>query len=179
MGYTLTIGEAEIDYSEDSCRITASNVRLDDAPAHDEPTDYTNSRWPSYTGWSESMRALGLTDMMFAGKRGDDDGAGSFEWNGKEYQPLIIDHPGAEPVTQAHVEYVAAKLRDYKAAHPDHIAQYPPPREGAVPLFGKMYRQEDLSQDPRYDGNLVRGEWLLFWLRWAVANCKRPVFVNS
>lgn len=26
---------------------------------------------------------------------------------------------------------------------------------------------------------LCRGEWLAYWLRWAVDNCKQPVFVNS
>lgn len=169
MGYTLTIGEAEIDYNEDSVRICAANVTLDEAPAFGEPTDNTNTRWPSYAGWSDAMKKLGLTDFMFAGKRGGGDGAGSFEWNGKECSPLLIDHPGAELVTQAHLEYLEAKLAAYKAAHPDHVAAYPPLKPGIEKSF----------IDPRYDAALVRGEWLLFWMRWALKNCKQPVFTNS
>jgi hypothetical protein len=178
MGYTLTIGEAEIDYDDDRVRVSATDVTLDDAPAFGEPTDRMNTRWPSYSQWSNAMKDLGLTDLMFAGKRGDGTGAGSFEWGGKEYEPLMIDHPGAQPITEAHLAYAEEKIAAYKAAHPDHRAEYPPPKEGAVPICG-MYRQEDVVQDPRYDGNLCRAEWLLFWMRWALKNCKQPVFVNS
>lgn len=41
-----------------------------------------------------------------------------------------------------------------------------------------MYREEDYDQDPKYDQHLCRGTWLVFWLKWAVENCKQPVFVN-
>lgn len=80
-----------------------------------------------------------------------------------------------------HVEYLENKLKEYKKKFPTHIAQYPPLKEGVTPLWegSDMYRNEDLVEDPKYDGNLCRAEWLLYWLKWAVENCKNPVFVNS
>lgn len=69
MGYTLTIGEAEIEYDEDVARIRAQGMKLDDAPADGTPTDYTNSRWPSYSAWADFCRAVGLTDMMFSTRK--------------------------------------------------------------------------------------------------------------
>jgi len=53
MGYTLRIGELGDDGEVET-------VRHDDAPAFDEPTDYTNDRWPSYTAWWGFVRACGL-----------------------------------------------------------------------------------------------------------------------
>lgn len=57
MGYTLRIGELLDDGS-------VEEVRFDDAPAFDEPTDYTNSRWQSYTAWWGFVRGCGLEDLF-------------------------------------------------------------------------------------------------------------------
>ena len=64
MGYNLAIGEAEVDWSEDMVRIDAVTVKLDEAPAFGEPTDHTNTRWPSYTSWSNFCKAMDITDIM-------------------------------------------------------------------------------------------------------------------
>lgn len=178
MGYNLRIGQAILEYDEDRVAVDCEEVTLENAPAHGEPTDGTNARWPSYSAWADSMRALGMMDVMFNMRNG---GAGSFTRNEKERSPLLEQHPGATPVTIEHAEEVEEKLSAYKAMHPDHIAQYPPLKPNAKPVVegSTFYRQEDYVDDPRYDGNLVRGEWLAFWLRWAVENCSMPVFVNS
>lgn len=178
MGYTLKIGECRLDYDEDSVRVDCDLTKRDDAPAHGEPTDRENQRWPSYSKWAEAMEALDLMDVMFNSRNG---GRGEFEWNGKHRSPLLETHPGATPITVEHVQFVEAKLAAYKAANPDHIAKYPPPKPGAKPIFegSDMYREEDLVKDPRFDSSLVRGEWLAYWLRWSIENCKQPVFVNS
>lgn len=176
MGYTLKIGEAKISYDDDGVRITCDLVRRNDAPAFGEVTDYENQRWPSYTAWGEAMRALGLKEVMFHDRHAEEYG---FEWEGNYYGPLIQSHPGAAPITQGHVDCVRAKIDAYKLLHPGHFAAFPPPREGAKPLAPGFYRDEDYVDDPRYDTNLVRGEWLLYWLEWAVKNCAQPVFVNS
>lgn len=178
MGYKLKIGEAQIRFSEDYVKIDCAIVEHENAPAYGEPTDRENQRWPSYTNWAQAMSLLGMTDVMFNERNG---GKGSFEWNGIERQPLIAEHPGAMPITKEHVEYVENALSIYKQKYPDHIAQYPPPKIGAKPIFegSNEYRSEDLSDDPIYDSNLCRGEWLAYWLRWALENCKHPVFVNS
>ena len=161
MGYSLSIGEAVIDWNEERVSIDCEIVRLDEAPAFGEITDYESQRWPSYTAWAKAMRELGLTDLMFDERNG---GIGEFEWEGEWVYPLIQNHPGAAPITKAHVEVVAAKLKAYKEANPTHVAKYPP---------------RGCEDDPTYDGYLCRGEWLLFWLKWAVENCEKPVFVNS
>jgi hypothetical protein len=180
MGYTLRIGEACIEYDEDSVNIGCEVARRDGAPAFGEPTDHTSQRWPSYIQWSDAMKALGLEMCMFrrlcGGVLNED-----FEWNGVSRYPLIYDHPGAQPITKEHVEYVEAKLAAYKAAHPTHIAQFPPLKASAKPLVPgtDFYAPDQYENDPKYDGDLCRGEWLAYWLRWALENCRRPVFVNS
>jgi len=176
MGYTLEIGEAELEFDEDSVGVTCATVRLDHAPAFGEPTDYQNQRWPSYRAWSHDIKALGLTDVMFGERIGG--GKDEFEWKGVVRYPLMSSHPGAAVVTREHVEIVEAKLAAYKILHPGHRAEYAPLKPGVVEH--RVYRQsEDYVDDPTYDATLCRGEWLAFWLRWALENCDRPVFVNS
>lgn len=175
MGYTLKIGEAVLEYDEDYVGVNCEVIRLDNAPAFGDPTDYESTRWPSYIAWANAMEKLGLMDVMFNQRNG---GNGCLEYDGKCLTPLIEVHPGATPITKHHAEYVEKKLAEYKAKHPEHRAEYPPPKPGATPIVGDVYRESDYDQDPRYDSALCRGEWLAFWLRWAVENCKQPVFVN-
>jgi hypothetical protein len=163
MGYTLKIGEAIIRYDSESVGIDCDIVRHDNAPAFGEPTDYENQRWPSYSSWAETMKALDLIDVMFNQANGGD---GCFEHNGEERYPLIEQHPGAAPITIEHLEKVKKKVAAYKAKHPTHIAKYLP--DGADGWDASIY-----------DGVLCRAEWLIYWMEWALANCKMPVFVNS
>lgn len=178
MGYTLKIGEAIISWHHDLVKIDCKNIELPDSPAFGEPTDRTNSRWPSYSSWANAMKKLGLMDIMFNERNG---GKGYVDWKGKVLYPLLQEHPGASPITPDHVDYIECKLTEYKAKFSDHIAKYPPPKEGAKPLWegSSLYQDSDLVDDPRFDGDLCRGEWLLWWCKWAVENCKHPVFVNS
>jgi hypothetical protein len=176
MGYTLKIGEARLDRDHESTGVDCYLVRLDNAPAFGDPTDYENQRWPSYSAWADFCREFDLMDVMFNIRN---KGAGEFEWKGDHYQPLLNEHPGAQPITRAHLEYVEAKVAAWKAAHPGVIAAYQLPKPDAKPIFGESYREEDYQNDPMRSPWLCRAEWLLFWLRWAVENCKQPVFVNS
>ena len=177
MGYTLKIGEAKLVVDEDYATIDCETHRSDDAPAFGDPTDFESERWPSYSAWFNAMETLGLVDVMFNERN---KGAGEFEWNGKHRMPLIPCHPGVCGITPEHVQYVQSKLDEYKKKHPDHRAEYPPPKPGAKPIFGtSVYRKSDYVDDPTYDDALCRGEWLIYWLRWALEHCERPVFVNS
>ncbi len=178
MGYTLKIGEAELLYDEDMVRVGCRVLVDENSPAHGDPTDGESQRWPSYSTWADSMRTLGMVDVMFNRRSG---GAGTFEWNGVSRGPLIECHPGCVPITREHVEYVEAKLREYMEKFPDHRPEYPPLKEGVVPAIEgtKLFREEDYVDDPIYDAALVRGEWLAWWLRYALDNCKQPVFLNS
>jgi len=178
MGYDLKIGEAKIIHCDEMVSIDCDIVRLDNAPAYGEPTDRENQRWPGYGSWAKAMEALGLTDVMFNERNGGD---GSFEWDGETRYPLIGIHPGVMPITKEHVAYIEDRIVSYKSSHPAHRAEYPPPKPGAEPIdvTGTLYRDEDYVDAPEYDGWLCRGEWLLFWTRWAVENCDHPVFVNT
>lgn len=174
MGYTLKVGEAAIDWTDDFVRVDCDTVEVDDAPAFGEPTDRSNERWPSYIGWHDACDALGIAEIMFGTDRS--------KWEievrpGVFCSTLIADHPGAAPITPEHLSYIQTKVDAYKARHPDHIAKYPPLKAGVVPReLGNP--QSDYVEDDRYDGNLCRAEWLVFWMRWALANCTKPVFVN-
>lgn len=172
MGYTIKIGEAAVDWNEDFVRITVDLVSLPHAPAYGEPTDHENQRWPSYSSWSESMAALGLADLMDSEVEVDEETC---------LCPLMPNHPGAAPITKAHAKYIRAAIDRYKAKHPDHIAAIKPLKPGAKPAVAgtDIYAGDQYIEDPRYDSHLMRGEWLVFWVEWAVENCKHPVLVNT
>lgn len=56
MGYTIRIGEllCGVDTYEDEDPYTWYDVIWENhGPADDSPTSGTNSRWPSYSGWSD------------------------------------------------------------------------------------------------------------------------------
>ena len=156
MGYDITIGEAEIDWSGEHVNISCKTVELPDAPAFDEPTDRTNSRWPSYTSWGNFCRELKIVDVMFCSDNCDQ-AAGWFEVDGTTRFPLMSEHPGVAPITTDHLIYIEAAVARYMSTFPDHIAQYPPVKEG-IEDKGLMNSPDDLVDDPKYDGNLVRAE---------------------
>lgn len=143
MGYTLIIGEAKLAYDEEQVCVTADAIHDPAAPAYGEPTDHTSARWPSYTAWGYFARALGLWPMFALGEKGS----------------LIPDHPGAAPITAAHVETIREAIAAYRAKHPN-----------ARPTF-----EGEIEEN----GHLARAEWLLWWCEYAVKNLKQPVFVNS
>lgn len=112
MGYTITIGELEVVQSPDDgldckcIRFYAEGVRHDDAPAFGDPTDHTNSRWPSYSVWSDFAKMVGLYDVLFC------DGT------------LLGGHPGVRLVTPALSAAVAEALSKFQAAHPGMKPEY-------------------------------------------------------
>ena len=109
MGYTLIIGEphVEIDKEINYASIEVKDVKIKEAPSFGEPTDCTNSRWPSYTGWSDFCRFVGLYDMFFD----------------KEYG-LIYEHPGVAPVLPIHKEKIEKAMIQFKKDYPNSIAGY-------------------------------------------------------
>lgn len=151
MGYTLKIGQASIDFDQDglesSIRIIAESVKLENAPAFGEPTDFTNSRWPSYSGWHTAMTALGLEDFCF-GEHG-----------------VMREHPGCYPLTKEHKALVDDAKEKFYKKYPKCVAGFSP-----------------IEDDPNWtveNTYAVRLEWLVFWIDWALENCKIPVFYNS
>lgn len=167
MGYTITIGQAVVDYNDDFVYIDAQNATHPDAPAHCPFTENSNCRSPGYSAWSKFCEAAGITTLFYGGG-----------WQYPGYAPcpdgfhrdtcLLNDHPGAQPISQADADYVSAKLVEYRRKHPD-----------AEPGFWDWgahtnWREVDNGKDP----TLARLMWLDFWMRWAVENCDKPVVAN-
>lgn len=94
MGYTITIGELEVaTRPEDALECSgisfdAKGERHDGAPAFGEPTDFTNSRWPSYSAWHNFAENCGIYDLLFCEGH------------------LIGGHPGVRLVTKEMLDVV-------------------------------------------------------------------------
>jgi hypothetical protein len=66
MGFNLTIGELSFYIDEEGeKRSTVNEVEHKDAPRDGVPTDGTNKRWPSYTGWGSFCDYIGIEDDYF------------------------------------------------------------------------------------------------------------------
>jgi len=148
MGYTLAIGEKEIDNSDPEYHFTrVKNERHDQAPAFGEPTDHENARWPSYSGWSDCMTEAGMFDLFFDKDNG-----------------LLNEHPGYKTITPALVDTFRARKKAFEEKYPSVTAEY---------------------LDDGHDGFITpnatycRIVWLDYWLTWALAHCKEPIFFNS
>lgn len=157
MGYTITIGELEVEKNpedgldSDCISFGAKGQNLDDAPAFGEPTDYTNSRWPSYTSWSGALEDAGMYDLFFCEGH------------------LIGGHPGIRLITKELVEAVAERKAEFERRHPNVKATY-----GNV--SGPF---ESDADNPGENGVYCRIVWLDYWLKWAYENCETPVIANS
>jgi hypothetical protein len=69
-------------------------------------------------------------------------------------------HPGHFIITKMYVDGVMKKYHDFKKKYPNAVASF--------------------DGDPTYhDMALCRFEWLVYWLQWALKNCKTPVFCNT
>lgn len=158
MGYNLTIGEMNIEYNnDDDCpqvRPRAMGEGHEGAPSFGEPTDCTNSRWPSYGSWSDSMTFIGLEGMFYDTKNRDDS--------------ILQDHPGCIPLTQKHRKEVNAAMVEYKIKYPN-----------AIPTYGNPKGWDEDPDNPDENSYMTRLVWLHYWINWAMDNCKQPVFENS
>lgn len=158
MGYTLTIGELQIGYFNDNgdphIALSARQERHKKAPAFGEPTDYTNTRWPSYTVWTEFTEFAGLYSLFFAENRED---------------RLIYSHPGCVPLTEQHRQEVNQAFEAFKLKYPN-----------AVSTYGNTDNPLDVDpENPEENGYMCRLVWLHYWVNWALDNCEKPVFGNS
>lgn len=157
MGYSITIGELKVcqhpeDGLDSSCiSFDADSVKIENAPAFGEPTDYTNSRWPSYSGWSECLEDAGMYDLFF------DSGH------------LIGGHPGLRLVTKELVYAVSEAKQEFEYKFPNVKATYGSRGDDIWDVDKK---------NPRENSTYCRMVWLDFWLKWAIENCDIPVISN-
>lgn len=152
MGYSLSIGEAEIEKDEEYGYI-GFGVRSEshnEAPAYGEPTDNTNNRWPSYTSWHNFTDFVGLRELMY-----DED------------EGFLKEHPGEVLLNSKHKEIIDQAMDKFKVKFPNVVAGYSPKNDGIDPEW------------PEENAMLVRLEWLKYWVDWSLANCENPIFRNT
>lgn len=161
MGYSIYIGEAVIRVDREyGGSVDVTVAQTDGGPSFpgDVITGNTNSRSPSYSGWSEFCRRHHLYEMFFDEEKG-----------------LMREHPGVFLLTADHLAVVRAALDRHRTISP-----------GAVPgwctcvLCDSLIRAE--LTEPTHtnrDGDLARLLWLEHWISWALANCKVPAVRNS
>lgn len=97
MGYNIAIGNAVVEadkayFPELHAAWTVKVVEHENAPAFGEPTDYSNARWPSYSGWAGFLRATDLED-----------------W----WKKVAEQHPGCYGLEQEDVDTVAEAMKKY------------------------------------------------------------------
>jgi len=112
MGYSLTIGEAQIEsYNEDGleaeCRIYVKSINDPESPAFGDPTDHTNHRWPSYTAWNDFAEFTGLWEALF-----QNDGN------------IRGGHPGAFPINKDFKTAVDDAYKNHMVIFPDAVPTY-------------------------------------------------------
>lgn len=165
MGYSISIGEWEKPRkgSEDTVG-SVTSVHLEEAPAFGEPTDYTNARWPSYSGWANFLKETGLEWLS---------PRTSHEFKGEDVRrgipALMVEHPGVSPVLPVHLAAIEEALVTYRAKIGlDKQPGWPVDMKGAA-----------VAGAEHLDGNLARLTWLRFWVKWALENCRNPVLLNT
>lgn len=158
MGYNLSIGNAVLEEADPSeydgqfcARYRVKGVRHETAPAFGEPTDYTNQRWPSYSGWAEFCKETGLHGLFF-----------------DNYAGIMREHPGCFQLTEDHLRQVREALEQRKQA----TGLRPP---GFFDYDEETQQEVDNGKDPQ----TARLVWLEYWIAWALANCARPAIENS
>lgn len=101
MGYSLTIGQPHVgvDVEDEFIYIYIDSVRHDGAPAFGEPTDFTNERWPSYSGWSNFLSDVGQDVYSMFSNASDG---------------IMRNHPGCAPITKEHRDLIKSKILERK-----------------------------------------------------------------
>ena len=168
MGYNLTIGNAILRYSADDLylRIGAEVVEHPD----DRYTGKSNSRSPSYTAWNDFCREAGIHEMFY-GKGWDRDDLRYRNCSDDFHRetPLLVEHPGTQPLCRGDLEFVrAARIRREQS------------NDGRPPGFWECSNETGwVEVDNGTDPTLARLLWLEFWIGWALDNCDIPVLANS
>jgi hypothetical protein len=164
MGYNIVIGNAEVEaewvnpeYVDDGPSASwVVKVRSEETSPYFSDSGHFNERSPTYSGWEDFTRKVGLYDWFYnkeTGKR--------------------KTHPGCAALTKDDVVLVKARLDAYKAKHPK-----------AEPVWCECKLCDDWGKstdphNPNSDGDLLRLTWLTWWVNWAVENCERPAIYNS
>jgi len=158
MGFDFRVGEAIIDHQQEDylCSIDVKKVNVKEAPIFNKYWGQTNKIHVSYGGWKEICRFIRLEDLFY-----DTDA---------DYC-LLQSHPGCVPITPFHLTVLNNRYSEYLVRCPS-----------AIPTFGNINKTNMLEGDksnPIENNMLCWLVWLIFWFKWALNNCERPVFCNS
>lgn len=155
MSYILSIGEFTAKTFPEDRDVGAGVIEdyHDEAPVNSS-NNKSNEILPSYVGWAEFCRDVGLYNVFFAGRPNVDWWKDS---DGDENEGIIQEHPGAVKLTEEH-------LKKFKQAKQSYLAR-PEPRSG--------YSEED-----GVDWNLRRLNWLVYWTEYSLLNHEYPTFAN-
>jgi hypothetical protein len=171
MGYTLIIGEAclEGDKEDAYLRVWAKGEAHDEAPTfpNDAMTGKGNSRSPSYTGWANFCRDVGLYGMFY----GMDGRRGPYmkpDPNSHREVPILSDHPGFAVLNERDALAVRHALDQHIASHGELEPGFRPWAE----------KDEDAPANALACAQRARLIWLDYWVSWAVKNCQWPVVAN-
>jgi hypothetical protein len=130
MGYNITIGNAVPEFRKEDGELYAAwvvnHAESDDAPTfpHDEVTGKSNSRSPSYSGWSDFCAEAGLEDMWY-----------------HDYSGFLRKHPGCFPLEKHHHTAVKAALERWqtKATKPPGFAGWSDEDKGKYdPILARL-----------------------------------------
>ena len=164
MGYNLGIGEFTVEtYPEDRrCRPSVGTIELSEAPLNSSD-NRTNWCWPNYLTWHHFCNTVGLAEVFYCGARGSDLPSEWFDSDGVPHPGLLREHAGCEPLTEGHYEaFVDARDCYHRQSQEQNDAL-----------------KKDWPDLIRNDYQAKRLDWLVFWTRWALDNCKYPSFANS
>jgi hypothetical protein len=164
VGYNIRIGNAEpefewpdLAYADATPHASWTVPRLSSESApYSSDSGNENQRDPSYTGWDEFTRKVGLHDWFY----------------NKEFGKMRR-HPGCYPLTKEDVVLLKSKLDAFKAANPSAEATW------CECVHCAPYEKKGDRHNPNANGDLVRLTWLVWWVEYAVANCERPAIENG
>lgn len=171
MGYDIAIGEACFsgDRADAYLTVWAEGVAHKDAPhfPNDDMTANTNCRSPSYSGWSDFCRDVGLYGMFFGldGRRNPYMHADPDCHRGT---PIMSEHPGYALINDADVLAIRHALDQHILKHGE-----------LTPGFRDWHeKDEDAPSNAMECAQRARLIWLHYWCDWAVKNCAWPIIAN-
>lgn len=172
MGYTITIGEARLNYSAEDLYLTieAEDTTHPDAPDFDKYTGKGNARSPSYSGWTSFCHEAALFELFYG--RGWDPDARQYRICTEGFhreRPLMDEHPGHAVLCQGDLDLVREARKRREASN-----------GGKPPGFFEFSAETKWQEvDNGNDPILARLVWLEFWIEWALQNCKIPILQNT
>ena len=181
MGYTFKFGNfyADIYPEERRVSVTVTTNGLPDPinPPYDSSGYMTRGSHcaPSYSAWTDFTRQHGLHDVFFL--------EGPTPWwtdnEGNSFEPLLIRHPGAQPLDQAHLDRFLRAQQAHKVSYDqaaEAIEAWDARRQARREQGAKVDHDDQLAT-PYWDA--IRLNWLVYWTQYALNYAEFPTFANS